>query len=68
MQTQLNISGITKDHIYTCYMVTGTPTPNALMQAVRDAKVAIDFSDWNDLKVTSIGENDVVHKYHKKQN
>jgi hypothetical protein len=67
MQNEINITGIGINHIYTCYLIANTPTPNVLPQAIRDAKTALDYDDWSDLKVTSIGENAVLHHYAKKQ-
>lgn len=66
MQNELDIKGITINHIYTCYLITNTQTPKILPQAIRDAKTALDYDDWSDLKVTSIGENAVLHQYTKK--
>ncbi len=67
LEKKLNISSITLNHLYTCYKIINAPLPKALQQAVRDAKQKtwLSHDDWNDLKVTHMGENAVEHEFGK---
>ena len=59
----MNISGVTEDHIYTCYNLVSVKKPTVLNQQVRNAKQKgwLNHDDWQDIKVTSPGENLIEH-------
>jgi len=70
LQKELKLTGITANHLYTCYKIVGIPLPKALQQAVRDAKnqkTWLVHDDWDDLKITHMGENAVEHEFEKAQ-
>jgi hypothetical protein len=57
-------SGITPNHIYTCYKSVGEKFPAALKQSLIDTarrKGWIDTRDTNSIKLSTIGENLVEH-------
>lgn len=70
LQKNLDIKGITVNHLYTCYKIVSEPLPKVLPQAVRDAKSQktwLVHDDWSDLKITHMGENAVEHEFEKVQ-
>ena len=62
---KLGLSGITVDHIFTCYRdIPGIKVPEALRQSLLDTnnrKGWIDTSDTDNLKVTTPGVNYLEH-------
>lgn len=60
LQKEAKITGITTDHIYSCYKDVKERVPKALKQSLLDTsskKGWIDTSSMNDIKITTSGEN-----------
>lgn len=69
MQKIANVSGITVNHVYSCYKDVGARVPTALRQSLIDTshnKGWIDTSSLEDIKVPTTGENFVEHDLPKK--
>lgn len=63
LEKVLGITGITPDHVYTCYKNINEPTP-VLVTSLRNtasAKGWINTSESNNILVTTLGENMVEH-------
>jgi hypothetical protein len=60
MQKKLNLTGITVDHIYTCYKNGNIRVPGALVQSILDTsnrKGWLNTRRTDDISVTTQGEN-----------
>ena len=63
------LTGITPNHIYTCYKEVNQRVPGAFYQSLLDTtrrKGWLDTSNTEDIKVTTVGENFVEHDLPKK--
>lgn len=66
----LKISGITPNHVYTCYKEVKQRPPEAFVQSLRDAASKhgyIDTADMNNIKIPLRGKNFVEHDLPKKK-
>jgi len=66
----LKITGITPNHVYTCYKEVKQRTPEAFVQSLRDAASKhgyIDTANMNDIKIPLRGKNFVEHDLPKKK-
>lgn len=64
----LGLSGITPDHIFTCYKHLGIKPPSNLRQSLfdtRSRKGWIDTTSINDIKITAEGINKVEYDFKK---
>ena len=64
LQQIAQVSGITVDHIYTCYKFAGVKYPNALRQSLADTssrKNWLDTGSFDNIKLSTAGENFVEH-------
>jgi hypothetical protein len=62
-------TGITANHVYTCYKHVGVPVPGALRQSLLDTahlKGWIDTKSMDDIRLSIHGENYVEHELPKK--
>jgi len=69
MQHKLGITGITPAHLYTCYRAVEAKVPGALRQSAFNTakrKGWLDTSDMDDIRVTTPGENYMLHDFPKK--
>ena len=60
LEKVLNLSGITVDHIYTCYKAAEQTIPGALAQSLLDTasrKGWLDTSNMSDISLPTGGEN-----------
>ena len=67
LEKVLNEKSININHLYTCYKVLNIKVPN-IYQSIADTKKRkgwIDFSNMNDLKVSTVGENYLEHDLKK---
>ena len=65
LEKKKNVKNISEDHIFTCYRLMNKPVPGNLYQSLIDTrrrKMWIETDDTNDLNVTTIGENYVLHE------
>jgi len=66
----LKLTGITPNHIYTCYKEVKQRTPEAFVQSLRDTASKngyIDTADINNIKIPLRGKNFVEHDLPKKK-
>jgi hypothetical protein len=66
----LKLTGITPNHIYTCYKEVKQRTPEAFVQSLRDAASKhgyIDTANMSDIKIPLRGKNFVEHDLPKKK-
>jgi len=66
----LKLTGITTNHIYTCYKEANQRTPDAFVQSLKDTASKygyIDTGDLNNIKVPLRGKNFVEHDLPKKK-
>lgn len=66
----LELSGITPNHIYTCYKEATQRPPVAFVQSLRDTASKngyIDITDINNIKIPMRGKNFVEHDLPKKK-
>lgn len=66
----LELSGITPNHIYTCYKEASQRAPVAFIQSLRDTASRngyIDTADINNIKIPMRGKNFVEHDLPKKK-
>lgn len=70
LSKNMNIPMVTEDHIYTCFNLVAVKKPTVLNQQIRNAKQKgwLNHDDWQDIKVTSPGENLIEHDLAKSQN
>ena len=72
LQQMLKITGITVNHVFTCYRnVSGLKVPEALYQSLSETsnkKGWVDTSDTDNIKVTVSGMNHLEHDMSKKLN
>lgn len=64
LQNEAKITGITIDHIYSCYKDVNERVPEALKQSILDTsskKGWIDTASMTDIKMSTPGENFVEH-------
>ena len=63
LQNELKISGITIDHVFTCYRDVGVKVPGALQQSLWDTRKKgwLDTKNSEDIKVTVHGLNYLEH-------
>jgi hypothetical protein len=64
LQKKIGLSGISPDHVYTCYKNIERKVPAALVQSLFDTaslKGWIDTKDKTDIRITTTGENLVEH-------
>lgn len=69
LQSEAKITGITIDHIYSCYKDVSERVPRALKQSILDTsskKGWIDTSSMADIKISTPGENLVEHDLPRK--
>lgn len=67
---ELQLSGITQNHIYTCYKEVAKRPPEAFNQSMRDTASKngyIDTSDINNIKIPLRGKNFVEHDLPKQK-
>lgn len=70
LQNILGITGITPDHVYTCYKNIGHKVPTALIQSLRDTaslKSWIDTASTDNITLLTAGENAVEHDLVRKE-
>jgi hypothetical protein len=63
LQEKLKLT-VTLNHIYTCYRELGEKVPQFFKQTLTNHKTKknwIDVEDWNNIKVTIIGTNYILH-------
>jgi len=71
LQKILSISGITMDHIFSCYKDVGLKVPLSLRQSIADTASRygyLDTSNMQDIRVIIRGENFIEHDLPKKVN
>ena len=64
MQHELELTGITDDHVYTCYRNVGVKLPGALRQSLLDTSSRngwIDTSDMKNIRTATPGVNHLEH-------
>lgn len=64
MQNELELTGITDDHVYTCYRNVGAKLPGALRQSLLDTSSRngwIDTSDMDNIRLATPGVNHLEH-------
>lgn len=64
MQHELELTGITDDHVYTCYRNVGSKLPGALRQSLLDTSSRngwIDTSDMKNIRTATPGVNHLEH-------
>jgi hypothetical protein len=69
LQHELGISGITDNHIFTCYRDVGAKLPTALRQSLFDTSNRngwLDTSDMSNIVVATPGMNHIEHDLPKK--
>lgn len=69
MQHELEIEGITDNHVYTCYRNVNAKLPTALRQSLLDTAHRngwLDTSDMNNIRVATAGMNYLEHDMPKK--
>jgi hypothetical protein len=68
MQFELELDGITDNHVFTCYRDVGAKLPKALRQSLIDAasqKGWLDTSDMDNIRVVTPGVNFLEHDLSK---
>lgn len=66
----LELTGITPNHVYTCYKEATQRLPVAFVQSLRDTAIKngyIDTADINNIKISIRGKNFVEHDLPKKK-
>lgn len=64
LQTILEVSGITPNHVFTCFKDVGERCPGDLLKAIRTAasdKGWVEPAGQKDITITNLGENFVEH-------
>lgn len=68
LKQELKIEKVTLNHLYTCYRLANVKLPKHLRVAVNDAKKkAWLIDDWENLQVTPLGEDAVIHDFAQKK-
>lgn len=70
LQKELNLTGITVEHVYTCYKHVSTSVPRALVQSLLDTSSRngwLNTKSTNDISITTQGENLIEQELPRKK-